>query len=314
MTRSIERKPIMRFAVPIALLLLALPGLAQNEPADAQAPKSDPAALAILDTAISHQAPAEVAREGGIRSLYVNIAASVYQDPERPKKYVDLRVRRWLQMEPLRFRSEWLTDAEKLVKGYDGRRYWFAEYDDSGDLQGEAYPLKGDKYASDRQQLVDEIDETRHLLRLFILANLKTADAVFTKLPDAAVDYRPWKKKRDCRVIRRTTADTGRPGRTLTLWIDAKDHTLVKAEAEPRDPAGRILTFYFRVSEAVQPRVGGVLFPYMVHTWERSPGSPIQEARLTSRARLPREEGKPSIAFNLPEKDLPDELFRMPRE
>ena len=271
---------VAAFAVALAACRL---GVAQDPPPAAPAPVSSPEALAILAGAIAHQAPEALTVEGAIRDFSVKLQAEVWDySKDAPEKQA-LGVNRFLTMDPEQFRSEWITTGGTDVYGFDGRRYWFAEYTPGGLLvEGESNPriLGGDKYLEDRQRIQDEVAETRYLLRFFFLANLRGPEVTFTLEPDETIDH--FGKSRAVRVLRRENhaPDTSEP--PLTIWIDVETKALLRAKAHATKEGAKSLTFSFRYDERVQPRVKGVLFPFRIEIREQAFGA--ESDRLASRA------------------------------
>jgi hypothetical protein len=258
--------------------------------ADEEKKKSDPEAIALLDKAIAHQAPKEFAGADAIKDLMVRISAELWDYRKEPPVMSAIQVSRYLTLEPERFRSEWRPTGRRMVQGFDGRRYWYAEYDHVG-AKTDARLLLGDAYKDDRKRIRDEMDETRHLLRFFFLTNLKGDHVVFTKAADETIDAFG---SRACHVLNRVNTEEGSAERPLTLWIEKKTLNLVRATAHaiPTDRRSLQFTFKYDTSGVIQPRVKGVLFPYKMELHEK-----IRDAkgfRIVSRATL-LENG---IAFN----------------
>ena len=264
-------------------------------PAPAAAGTSDPAALTLLDRAIARQGPQEFSLPGAIKDLTVRISARVWNYDKQPPQMISLGVNRFLTLDPERFRSEWKTSADTQVQGFDGQRYWYAD--------GETNRfLFGDETARDRQEIRDEIDETRHLLKLFFLANLKAEGTVFSFDPDETIEV--FEQKIPCRVIRRTSVKPGSADPTLLLYIDAETATLRKASALASRPGEKTITFLLRYDEEVQPRVKGVLFPYKIEIWDQPFDAP--RGRIAVSATLEAEGG---VEFNT---SLDATIFRRP--
>ncbi|MHC4473728.1 MAG: hypothetical protein ACYTDY_10820 [Planctomycetota bacterium] len=306
----VKTAPIRTLLLLVALLPLpaALAGgkgphpCAQRE-RENPPPKSSPEALALLEKAIAHQGPEKYAVEGAIENLTVKIAAQAYDHSKKPPEKISLDVRRYLATEPTRFRTEWATAAGVEVYGHDGKRSWAASYDTNGMLVSSKF-LFGDDDALTRQKIHAEIAETQHLLRLFFLANLKQRPAAFLTLDDETVKV--GKTEHRCRVVRRVGTDSARPEPPLTLWLDAKTATLVKARVEATREGQKSLIFLFRYDEDYQPRVKGVLFPFRIEIREQAFGA--KEDRLMSTATIKEDGG---IAFNTA---LDGELFKRPKE
>lgn len=284
----------------VLLVLAPVVALAADEEKKApETPKSDPAALAVLDKAIAHQAPKEFAGPESIKDLFVRIQAEVWDyRGEKPKKQ-SVNVSRYLTKEPRRFRSEWRTSAGVLVNGNDGRFFWFAEWDAAGEKK-QAQLLTGNRYKDDRQRIEDERAETEYLLRFFFLGNLKGEQVQFTKKPDETIDA--W-GKRECFVLHRVNHDATSKDPALTLWFEKSTHELVRAVAHARTKVDRTLRFSFLNDEQVQPRVKGVLFPFKLELHEKS--EHVKEYRILTKATL-EENG---IDFN---SGLDAELFVAP--
>lgn len=271
--------------LPLVALLFAAP-LATAE--------SSPEATAILDRAIAAQGPEAVAKPGAIKDLSVHLQAEVWDDSRGDGEKQSLGINRYLTNEPERFRTEWKTMGGTDISAYSsdarpGLDFWYAHYDSDGELKSTQL-LRGDKYADDRQRIANELAETKYLLRFFFLANLKGDDVTLTREPDATIDH--FGRQVETHVLHRVNdaADTTEP--PLTIWLDAKTSTLLRARAEPREADQKELTFSFKYSESVQPRVKGVLFPYKIETYEKAPGA--KEPQLTSRATI----SEDGITFN----------------
>jgi len=291
----------MNRLTPLALVLLVVPfgALLCAQEAKKPAP-SDPAALKLLDRAVAHQAPKQLTGKDSLRDLMVRIQAEVWDyRPEQPERQ-SITVSRYLTSAPERFRSEWRTLASTLVNGFDGRFFWFAEYDVHGAKQ-DARLLIGDQYKSDKQRIRDEMEETRYLIRFFFLGNLKGEEIVFTLKSAETIEV--FGKKRACHVIHRVNAKADSSEPPLSLWIEKSTLNLVRAVAHATKERQKNLRFTFRYDEAVQARVKGVLFPFKMELHERL--SSAKEYRIVSRATL-LENG---INFN---GGLKQDLFKAP--
>ena len=205
-------------------------------------------------------------------------------------------------MEPLAFRSEWISSVDKQVYGYDGRFWWFASYERGGDLD-HVQALMGDEDEKDRERIQEEIDETRYLLRFFFLANLTGPEIAIQKCPDEKIQS--FGGEIDTFVLRRLNRAPESAEPELSLWLRKDDLALVRATAHATGPGTKSLIFDFRYDERVQPRVKGVRFPFKIETREKPHGA--DRDRLVNRATV--EEG--GIAFA---EDLPQTLFKMPRK
>ncbi len=258
--------------------------------------------MELLARAVAHQAPEEFAREGAIRSLSVRIQAVAWDRSTSPPEKISMGVRRDLLFgEKEGFRSEWRSSVDTQVYGFDGTRYWYAEYDQGGALVRAVF-LLGDKYRRERATAESERVETKYLLRLFFLANLRGPRVVFSVKPDEEAVV--FGEKIPCRVLVRESRKPGGKEPPLTLWLSRKDLTLVKAKAHAVREGQKSLIFLFRYDERVQPRVRGVLVPYRMEIREQPFGA--RESRVSSRATL-EENG---ISFNTP---LDRKLFLKPR-
>jgi hypothetical protein len=276
MSRPIGEHVMIRLSL-VALFLFAAPLAAQEAEKPA---KSDPAALSLFERAVAHQAPKQLTGPDAIRDLLVRIQAEVWDyRGEKPEKQ-SITVSRYLASGPDRFRSEWRTLANTLVNGFDGRFFWFAEYDVHGAKQ-DARLLVGDQYKSDKQRIRDEMEETRYLIRFFFLGNLKGDGIVLTKKPDETIDAFG---KRECEVLHRVNPDADTAEPPLSLYIEKKTLRLVRAVAHATKKRQKSLRFTFRYDEAVQPRVKGVLFPFKMELHEKP--SEAKEYRIVSRATL----------------------------
>jgi len=272
----------MNRLIPTAFVLLIAAAGAPLAAQDAKKPpQTDKAALAILDRAIAHQAPKQLTGPDSIRDLMVRIQAEVWDHrPEKPERQ-SIRVSRYLTSSPARFRSEWRTLANTLVNGYDGRYFWFAEYDVHNAKQ-DARLLLGDQYKSDKQRIRDEMEETRYLIRFFFLGNLKGKEIVFTMKPEETIDV--FGKKKPCHVLHRVNAMADSSEPPLTLFLEKSTLNLVRAVAHATKEEQKSLRFTFRYDEAVQPRIKGVLFPFKMELHEKP--SAAKEYRIVSRATL----------------------------
>ncbi|MCU0727286.1 MAG: hypothetical protein MUE73_16115 [Planctomycetes bacterium] len=288
---------ILLLAGILVASLLPLPVPAEEPPPDAPAkpPASDPAAVALLDRAIAAQGPAEYAIPGAIKDLTVRISARVWNYDKQPPQMVALGVNRFLTLDPERFRSEWKTSADTQVQGFDGQRYWYMDSETNRFLLG-------DETARDRQEIRDEIDETRHLLKLFFLANLKVEGAIFDLAPDETIEV--FEQEIPCKVVRRTNSMPTATDPVLLLHIDAETATLRKASALASRPGEKTITFLLRYDEEVQPRVKGVLFPYRIEIWDQPFDAP--RGRIAVSATLEADGG---VDFN---SGLDPAIFRRP--
>jgi len=295
----------MNRLIPLVLALLVAPLGALLFAQEAKKPAarpvtSQPAALELLGRAVAHQAPKQLTGKDSIRDLMVRIQAEVWDyRPEKPEKQ-SITVSRYLTASPERFRSEWRTLANTLVNGFDGRRFWFAEYDVHGAKQ-DARLLIGDPYKNDKKRIRDEMEETRYLIRFFFLGNLKGEEIVFTLKPEETIEV--FGKKKVCQVLHRVNAKADSSEPPLSLWIEKSTLNLVRAVAHATKEKQKSLRFTFRYDKAVQPRVKGVLFPFKMELHERTSGT--RDYRIVSRATL-LENG---INFN---GGLKKELFRAP--
>jgi len=265
--------------VTLVLLVLSLGAVLYAKGAEKPADTSV-AALEILDRAIAHQAPKQLTGTDAIKDLMVRIQAEVWNYRTKDPVKSSITVNRYLTSSPERFRSEWRTLANTLVNGFDGRLFWFAEYN-VHQVKTDARLLIGDHYKSDKRRIRDEMEETRYLIRFFFLGNMKGEGIVFAKKTDEAIDAYGSKA---CHVLTRVNGnpDTSEP--PLTLWIEKSTLNLVRAVAHATKDRQKSLRFTFRYDEAVQPRVKGVLFPFKMELQERLPG--VKDYRIVSRATL----------------------------
>ncbi len=246
---------------------------------------SNPDAVALLDRAVAHQAPRELTEPGAIKDLTVRIGTRVWDHNQQPAQVISLGVTRFMVFgDPEKFRSEWRTSVDTQVQGFDGKRFWYTDKETNRFLLG-------DDTEKDRQAVREEMDETRHLVQFFFLANLKGPHVLLSLEADETIEQ--FDKKIPCRVILRHNVDPAKKEPPVRLWLGVADTALHKASALATDYGQKTLTFLFRYDESVQPRVKGVLVPFRLELWEQPFGAPL--GRVAAVATLEEQGG---IEFN----------------
>jgi hypothetical protein len=292
------RMPILTVKFLILTFLLAAGGGAQaQDPADpAPVAAVETRAEKLLDRAIEFQGGDRFRKPGAVRNLTVRMNCHLYNYNKQPPERMSIEVSRYMQLTPQeKFRSEWKTAVDHIIRGFDGKRYWYT------DKELNRF-LVGDDFVTDREEIDDTIAETKYLLRLFFLANLK-GDKVQLKY-EREEKVKVGQREIDCDLIRRDNLAEGSTEPTLMVWLGKEDGRLVKASALATRAGQKTLTFVFHYLKAPLDRIEGVLLPFRIEVFEQPFGAP--KDRISLRATFLEEGG---IEFNT---EMDAKLFRKP--
>ena len=296
------RMPILTLKILVLSFLLATI-CAEAEDSVDPAPPAPPApeiakAEKLLERAITFQGGERFSKPGAVKNLTVRMSCHIWDySSEEPKRNA-IMVIRYLQLIPkVRFRSEWIPSVDHIIRGFDGTRYWYK--DDKLNRR-----LNGDPYKKSRDEIDEKIAETKHLLRLFFLSNLKAENVQFKFLKEEKVQV--GQKEISCDVVRRENLDPESTEPMLTLWLGSEDGSLVKAAARPQSAKARALTFIFHYMKGANARIEGVHLPFRIELYEQPDG--LESPRISLRATfLEKEEG--GIDFTT---ELDSKLFTKP--
>ncbi len=287
---------MLKFLV-ISFLLLAGRGVQAEDPSDpAPVPPVATKAVKLIDRAIQFQGGHNFLKPGAVKNLTVRMNCHVWNYNTQPPERMSIEVSRFLQFGPkVLFRSEWKTAVDHIIRGFDGKRYWYMDNELNRFLLG-------DDFKTDRAEIDETIAETRYLLRLFFLANLKGDRVQFEvereeTIKVGRVDF-------PCDVIRRDNRKQDSTEPTLMLWLARDDGRLVKASALATRAGQKTLSFVFQYLAAPHDRIEGVLLPFRIEVYEQPFGAP--KNRISLKATFLDEGG---IEFNT---ELDPKIFRKP--
>jgi len=285
----------------LSFLLAGAGGLQAQEDANPVAPE-DPApplsrAEQLMDRAIKFQGGGQFLTPGAVKDLTIRMNCRLWNYNTEPPERMSIEVSRYIQLTPkVLFRSEWKTAVDHIIRGFDGRKYWYQ------DSEMNRF-LVGDDYEKSREEIVEKIDETKYLLRLFFLAHLKGKQVQFKYEREEKVTV--GQNELLCDVLRRDNLDAESTEPKLTLWLGKEDGRLVKATAHASRAGQKTLTFIFSYLQGPESRIEGVLLPFRIEVYEQPFGAP--KDRISLRATFLEEGG---IEFNT---GLDPKLFRKPR-
>lgn len=292
------RMPILTLNFLVITILLAAGGGARAEDPAVPAPATPESTMAVqlMDRAIEFQGGDRFLKPGAVKNLTVRMNCHVWNYNTQPAERMSIEVSRFLQFGPkVLFRSEWKTAVDHIIRGFDGARYWYQ------DKELNRF-LLGDDFKTDRAEIDDTIAETKYLLRLFFLANLK-GDRVQFKV-EREENVKVGNTEVPCDVLRRDNLQEGSTEPTLMLWLGKEDGRLIKASALATRAGQKTLTFVFQYLKAPQDRIDGVLLPFRIEVYEQPFGAP--KDRISLKATFMEEGG---IEFNT---DMDAGLFRKP--
>jgi hypothetical protein len=289
---------MVMLTVKILIFGLLIAGSPHLRAEDAEPEAAVPTnAQRILDRAIAYQGGEKFAKPGAVKNLTVRMACDVFNHNVEPVEKLSVDVSRYLKLEPESFRSEWKTAVDHILRGFDGStgRYWFKD-------RTQTRNLIGPRYKEDRDEIREKIDETKYLLRLFFLGNLKGPRVQFKSEPDA--DVTAFRKTIPCDVVSRNNLDPESTEPRLTLSFSKEHGALIRATAHAGSAGQKSLTFLFRYGSGDDARIAGVLLPIKIEVREQPFGAPKDRISLT--ATILEEKG---IELNT---ELDPKLFKKP--
>ncbi len=295
------RMPILTLKFLVLSFLLAAGGGVQAQDPGAAANPVDPVAPItraekLMDRAIEFQGGGLFLEPGAVKDLTIRMNCRIWNYNTEPAERMSIEVSRYIQLTPkVLFRSEWKTAVDHIIRGFDGKRYWYQ------DSEMNRF-LLGDDYEKSREEIQEKIDETKYLLHLFFLANLKGEHVQFKYEREQKVAV--GLKELLCDVIRRDNLGPESTEPKLTLWLGKEDGRLVKASAHASRAGQKSLTFLFSYLKGPDARIEGVLLPFRIEVYEQPFGAP--KDRISLRATFVEEGG---IEFNT---GLDPKLFRKP--